>query len=186
MIGFLFRVFGLFVRFVCMAFLVSGVGIMFGFVPFRTCPLFALMFVSPLSVFRCLVCSPTLSFSLSLSLSQALGKPKPRWGFGFPLVFSAGWTRTTSSIRTTCSAYSSRHCSRDCLFFSFASPPFVVCWLVLWRSVAFLFGFFLGLWWWMIVLGRSGHFLHCMQDVLGILGRGRRTRHPSPFVGLLL
>ena len=70
MIGFLFCVFGLFVRFVCMAFLVSGVGIMFGFVPFRTCPLLAQLFVCPLSFFVCLVWLPT-TFSLFLSLSGA-------------------------------------------------------------------------------------------------------------------
>ena len=50
------------------------------------------MFVCPLSVSGCLVCSPTtffsffFFFSLSLSLSQALGKPKPLAGFGVPLV----------------------------------------------------------------------------------------------------
>ena len=67
-----------------MAFLVSGVGIMFGFVPFRTCPLLAQMFVCPLSFFVCLVWLPT-TFSLFLSLSGA-GETQTHFGFGFPLV----------------------------------------------------------------------------------------------------
>ena len=84
MIGFLFCVFGLFVRFVCMAFLVSGVGIMFGFLPFRTCPLLAQLFVCPLSFFVCLVWLPT-TFSLFLSLSGAGETQTPFGGLGFPL-----------------------------------------------------------------------------------------------------
>ena len=67
-----------------MAFLVSGVEMLFGLVPFRTSPLFALMFVSPLSFFCCLVCSTTTFFSLSLSL-RCWGNPSPFWGLGFPL-----------------------------------------------------------------------------------------------------
>ena len=66
--------------------MVFGVEMLFGFVPFKTGPLFALMLVSTLSFFCCLVCSPTTFFSF-FSLSQALGKPKPRAGFGVPLVF---------------------------------------------------------------------------------------------------
>ena len=84
MIGFLFRAFGLFVRFVCMAFFVSGVGIMFGFVPFKTCPLLVQMFGCPLPFFVCLVWSPT-TFSLFFSLSGA-GETQTPFGFGFPLV----------------------------------------------------------------------------------------------------
>ena len=82
-----FRDFG--TVFFCVVFLVLGVDMLFGLVPFKTCPLFALMFVSPLSFFCCLVCSPTtfisLSFSFSLSLSlRCLGNPNPVWGLGFP------------------------------------------------------------------------------------------------------
>ena len=65
-------------------------------------------------------CSPATFFSLSFSLSQALGKPKPRLGFGFPLVFSSCWPRTSSTTRTSCSAYTSRHSSRTCCFFFFS------------------------------------------------------------------
>ena len=103
---------------------------LFGFVPFKTSPLFALMLVSPLSFFCCLVCSPTtfffLSFFFFLSLSQALGKPKPRLGFGFPLVFSACWTRTSTTTRPSSSASSPRRRPRTLLFFfSSASSSFL-------------------------------------------------------------
>ena len=59
---------------------------LFGLVPFKTRPLFALMFVSPLSFFAVWYVRRR-RFSLLLSLSQALGKPKPRLELGFPLVF---------------------------------------------------------------------------------------------------
>ena len=142
----------------CVGFMVFGVEMLFGLVPFKTCPLFALMFVSPLFFFFCLVWSPTTFFFLSLS--QALGKPKPRLGFGFPLVFSSCWTRTSSTTRTPSSATTPRRRPRTCLFFFFFSRRrrSLVCWLVSWRSVAFLFGLFFGLWWWVVALGLSVPF----------------------------
>ena len=65
-------------------FMVFGVEMLFGLVPFKIRPLFALMFVSPLSFFCCLVRSPT-TFSLFFSLSGA-GETQTQFGFGFPLV----------------------------------------------------------------------------------------------------
>ena len=67
-------------------FMVFGVEMLFGLVPFKTCPLFALMFVSSLFL-SCCWDVRRRRFSLCLSLSQVLGKPKPLFGgFGIPLV----------------------------------------------------------------------------------------------------
>ena len=89
MSGFLFGAFGIYVWFVCVVFLVSGVEMLFGLVPFKTRPLFGLLFVV-LSFFLWLVgCLSTtffFFFSLSLSLSGA-GEPQAHAGFVFPLVF---------------------------------------------------------------------------------------------------
>ena len=68
---------------VCLDYLVSGVGILFGLVPFKTCPLFALMFVSSLS-FSCCGDVRRRRFLFSLSLSGAGEKPL-LGGLGFPL-----------------------------------------------------------------------------------------------------
>ena len=67
-----------------MSFLVSGVEILFGLVPFKTSPLFALVFVVP-SLFSFVVgmCVGDV-FSLSLFL-RCWGTPNPFWGLGFPL-----------------------------------------------------------------------------------------------------
>ena len=93
--------------------------------PFKTCPVFALLFVSPLSFFSVWFVRRR-RFSFFLSLSQALGKPKPYLGFGFPLVVSSCWTRTSSTTRTPSSALSPRLRPRTCFFFfSFASSSFV-------------------------------------------------------------
>ena len=78
----------------CAVFLVSGVEMLFGLVPFKTCPLFGLLFVVLSFFLRLLGCSSTpflvfshsLSLSLSLSLSGA-GEPQTPAGFVFPLVF---------------------------------------------------------------------------------------------------
>ena len=99
-------------------FMVFGVEMLFGLVPFKTRFLLA----------WCLCRRRRSCFFLSLSLSHTLGKPKPRLGFGFRFVFSSSWTRTTSSIRTLCSTYTSRPRSRTCCFF-FSSA---LAWVVLW------------------------------------------------------
>ena len=65
----------------------SGLRCCFGLVPFKTCPLFALMFVSPLSFFFCLVCSPTTFFFLSFSLSGAGETQAPFGVWVSPCVF---------------------------------------------------------------------------------------------------
>ena len=74
--------------------LVSGAGIMFGLVPFKTCPLLAKLFVVLVffSLVVWLVSSSSFSLSLSLSLSLSFslslrrwGNPSPVWGLGFPL-----------------------------------------------------------------------------------------------------
>ena len=151
-----------------------------GLVPFKTCPLLGKLFVVlffSLVVWLILSSSFSLSlslslflflFSLSLSLSlRCWGNPNPVWGFGFPLVFSACWPRTTSSIRTSCSAYSSRHRSRSCFFFFLCVA--VVRWSVGWygdgRSRSCSGFLFFGLWWVVVVLGLSVPCLHCMQDM---------------------
>ena len=86
----MFGAFGIYVWFVGMAFLVSGVEMLLGLVPFKTSLLFALMFVSPLSFFCCFVCSPTTFFffflSLSLSLSGAGETQTPFGVWGSPGV----------------------------------------------------------------------------------------------------
>ena len=63
--------------------MVFGVEMLFGLVPFKTYPLFALMFVSPLSFFSVwFVRRRSFSFFLSL---RRWGNPNPVWGLGFPL-----------------------------------------------------------------------------------------------------
>ena len=87
---FLFGSFGIYVWSVCEVFLVSGVEMLFGLVPFKTCPFFGLLFVCPF--FFSLVVGMFvddvflfLCLSLSLSLSGA-GEPQTPAGFVFPLV----------------------------------------------------------------------------------------------------
>ena len=127
-----------------MAFLVSGVGIMFGFVPFRTCPLFALMFVSPLSfLLFTSVCRRRFSlFLFSLSLSQVLGKPKPISGLGFPLCLFILATISLFNPHALLHTYIKVTAPRLFFFFSSRRRRLLVWWLALWRLVAFLFGFF--------------------------------------------
>ena len=70
-----------------MVFLVSGVEMLFGLVPFKTCPFFGLLFVVLFFFLWLLGCSSTtfFFFSVSLSLSGA-GEPQTPAGFVFPLV----------------------------------------------------------------------------------------------------
>ena len=71
----------------CVVFLVFGVEMLFGLVPFKTCPLFALVFVA-LSFFLSCCGDVRWRHFLSFSLSQVLGKLQtPFWGLGFPLCF---------------------------------------------------------------------------------------------------
>ena len=100
--------------------MVFGVEMLFGFVPFKTGPLFALMFAPTLSFSCCLVCSPTTFFSpSSLSLSQGAGETQTPCGvWGSPSV-SSSWPRTTSSTRTPCSSPSPRFPPRLVFFFFF-------------------------------------------------------------------
>ena len=127
----------------CVGCMVFGVEMLFGLVPFKTSPLFALVFVV-LSFFSFCWDVRRRRFCLCLSLSQALGKSKPRLGFGFPLVLSSSRTRSTSSIRTPCSAYTSRHRSSSCVFFFFSRRRS--------RGLCSGLGFavlsWLGWWWW--------------------------------------
>ena len=102
-----------------MACLVSGVGIMFGFVPFRTCPLLAQMFACPLSFFVCLVWLST-TFSLFLSLSGA-GETQTPVGVWVSPSVSSSWTRTSSSTRTPCSSRSPRSSPAPVFFFFFST-----------------------------------------------------------------
>ena len=81
----------------CVVFLVLGVDMLFGLVPFKTCPLFALMFVSPLSFFCCLVVRRRRF--LSFFLSQVLGKPKPRFGVWVSPCVSSSWPRVSTPTR---------------------------------------------------------------------------------------
>ena len=70
----------------CVVVLVLGVEMLFGLVPFRTCPRVRFGVCCPLFLLFCYGDVRRRRFSLCLSLSQTLGKPKPHLGFGFPLV----------------------------------------------------------------------------------------------------
>ena len=87
MSGFLFGSFGIYVWLVCVVFLVSGVEMLFGLVPFKTCPFFGVLFVV-LFLSGCWDVRRRrfLFLCLSLSLSGA-GEPQTPAGFVFPLVF---------------------------------------------------------------------------------------------------
>ena len=97
--------------------MVFGVEMLFGLVPFRTSPLFALVFVV-LSFFsfcwdvrrrRFYLCFP---FSL-----RCWGNPNPFRVWVSPCV-SSSWPRSPSSIRTPCTAPTSRFPPRLVFFFS--------------------------------------------------------------------
>ena len=94
-------------------FLVLGVDMLFGLVPFKTCPLFALMFVSPL--FLCLFgLFADDVFSLSFSL-RCWGNPNPFRVWVSPCV-SSSWPRSPSSIRTSSPTPTPRFRTRSCVF----------------------------------------------------------------------
>ena len=156
----------------CVGFMVFGVERCLVWCPSRPAPCL-LSCLCPLSLSFLFGLFADDVFSFFLSLSQALGKPKPYLGFGFPLVVSSCWTRTSSTTRTPSSALSPRLRPRTCFCFFFPSRRrrSLVCWLVLWRSVAFLSGFFcqfvvVGLLFW-VCLGcvcSLSLFAACMQE----------------------
>ena len=116
---------GLFVWFL----LVFGVEMLFGLVPFKTCPLFALVFVVLfffLSLSLLLWGCSSATFSPCLFLSQARGKPKPFLGFGVPLVFlHLGHVLRLRSVRLHVLLHQG-HAQPLPFFFSSASLVFLV------------------------------------------------------------
>ena len=161
----------------CVVFLVFGVEMLFGLMPFKACPLFAFVFV--VLFFVSLVVGVFVGdvflfffFSLSLSLSQALGKPKPLLGFGFPLVF----LHPGRGLRL-------RPVRLHFLLHQGHAQPLLVFFLLV-GIVVFLVWVFSVCSGWVVFLGgwlSGGGFLHALGDSINAsVGRGRRTRHPSP------
>ena len=126
MSGFVVRSFGdIFIYIVCLEFLVSGVEMLFGLMPFKTCPLFVLLFVSTsLSLVvwdvRRRRFFSVFFFSLFLSVSGAWETQTPFGVWVSPCV-SSSRTRTTSSTRTPCSAPLARSSPARPVFFLFAA-----------------------------------------------------------------
>ena len=129
------------------------------------------------------------SFSLSL---RRWGNPNPIWGLGFPL-----WSLRAGRGLRLQPALRAPHFPQGFapapVFFFFPSRRrrSLVCWLVLWRSVAFLFGFFVSLWWWVVVLGLSWLCLLSLpfcclharvQVAVGSSEGGRGTIIPHPIL----
>ena len=114
----------------------------FGFVPFRTCPLLAEVFVVLslfLWLFGCLVVFADDVCSLSFSFRR-WGNPNPFWGLGFPLcsLLPERGLRLPPVLRAQLIHLGSA--PAPVLFFFFPRRRrSLVCWLVWWRSVAFLF-----------------------------------------------
>ena len=146
--------------------------------PLRPDPLFALVFVVPSFSFSgCLGCSPTSFFSLFLFLSGA-GEPQTPFGvWGSPCV-SSSWTRTPTSIRTSCSAPLARSCPAPAFFFFFSSSSFAGMVAVGCVCVRFFFFFrfvVLGCCSWpvLVVLALSPLFAACKSIMHSrVLGRG--------------
>ena len=137
MSGFLVRCFWDICLVCCVVFLVSGVEMLFGLVPFKTCPLFGLLFVVLSFFLRLLGCSSTpFLFFLFLFLSLSLylrcwGTTNPCRVCVSPSV-SSSWTRTPTSTRTSSSSPSPRLRPAPVFFFAVARFLVVVV---------------LGLWW---------------------------------------
>ena len=117
----------------CVVFLVSEVEMLFGLVPFKTCPFFGLLFVVLSFFLRLLGCSSTpflfflflfLFLSLSLSL-RCWGTTNPCGVCVSPSV-SSSWMRTPTSTRTSSSSPSPR--LRPAPVFFFFSPSLVFWW----------------------------------------------------------
>ena len=84
-----------------MVFLVSGVEMLFGLVPFKTCPFFGLLFVVLFFFLWLLGGSSTTFFFFSVSLSfRCWGTTNPCGVCVSPSV-SSSWTRTPTSTRTS-------------------------------------------------------------------------------------
>ena len=79
-----------------------------------------------------------VSFFLSL---RRWGNPNPVWGLGFPLC-SLPLGRGLRLRSVPLAQHIHLGIAPAPVFFFFASSSSLVCWLVLWRSVAFVFGFF--------------------------------------------
>ena len=71
----------------CVGFMVFGVEMLFGLVPFKTCPLFVLMFVSPSLFLLLFGMFADAVLSSCLFLSGAGEAQAPARGLGVPLVF---------------------------------------------------------------------------------------------------
>ena len=161
----------------CLAFFcLWGWALVWFFMPFKPRPVLGFCLCPS---FLCLICFVAAVFSLVFSFSQALGKPKPPLGgLGFPLCFfvqnAFAHFDPYSDLRTYTMAT-----PRACLFFSFFAVV-VALFLVL---------VFLGLSWWCCVSSwfvSGGGSLHAFLDnPNALVAWGRRTRHPSPQLGLL-
>ena len=116
---------------------------LFGFVPFRTCPLLADVFVV-LSLFLWLFGCARRRRLLSFFLFRRWGNPNPFWGLGFPLcsLLPERGLRLPPVLRAQLVHLGIAPAPVFFFFFASSSSS-LVCWLVLWRSVAFVFGCFL-------------------------------------------
>ena len=120
--------------------MVFGVGRLSGLVPFRTSPLFALVFVV-LSFFSFCWDVRRRRFYLCLPFSlRCWGNPNPLRGLGFPLCFF--FVATLSDLDPFILIRTFSEVRLQPLFFFFFSRRRRRS-LVWWRSVAFLFRFFL-------------------------------------------
>ena len=169
------RVLGIYVWFGCMAFLVSGIEMLFGLVPFKTSPLFALVFVV-LSFFSFVMGMFAGDVFLSVFLSlRRWGNPNPFWGLGFPplVTLHPGRGLRARPVRLHFSP-SPRPRPAPAVFFLFVSvvrlPGLDVLGLF-WMGCVSLCGCLSG-----------GGLLQAHRDCINAaVGWGRRTRHPSPF-----
>ena len=107
----------------CVGVLVFGVELLFGLVPFKTCPLFAFGVRSPLFFLSSCWDVCRRRFFLFFSLSGAGETQTPCGVWDSPCV-SSTWPRTTSSTRTPCSTSSPRFRSRSCFVFFFSPSSF--------------------------------------------------------------
>ena len=154
----------------CVVFSVSGVGnMLLGLVPFRTRPLLAKVFVV-LSFSLVVWLVSTTPFSLFF-LSQVLGKPKPISGLGCPLCLFILATISLFNPHALLRTYIKVTAPRLFFFFFFFAVVARLSGLgvlgLVWMGCVF---WWLVFWWW---------FLACIWRQC-IVGRGRRTRHPSP------
>ena len=149
----------------CVVVLVLGVEMLFGLVPFRTCPRVRVGVCCPLFLLFCYGdvrrrrFSLCLCLSLSLSLSGA-GETQTPFGVWVSPCDSSSWTRSAMTTRSSCSAPLTRSGSRTCFFVVVVrwfggGWSWFACFLS--GGVVFV-GCFLLLWWLF--------FAHCMQDAV--------------------